>query len=94
MARDKGVAVLINRPYAGGSLFQLAKNKKFPPWAQEFDAKTWGQLFLKFILANPAVTCVIPGTSKPKHMIDNVQAGIGGLPTREHQIKMAKLLIN
>ena len=92
MAKDKGIAVLINRPYEGGSLFRLTKNKILPSWANEFDAKTWGQFFLKFILANPAVTCIIPGTSKPKHMRDNVQAGFGKLPTLEHQRKMTELL--
>ena len=94
LAKDKGIAVLINRPYAGGSLFRLSKNKIFPAWAAEFDAKTWGQLFLKFILANPAVTCVIPGTSKAKHMRDNVQAGFGSLPDIEQQQKLIKLLAN
>lgn len=92
LAKDKGIAVLINRPYEGGSLFRLTKNKTFPSWADEFDAKTWGQFFLKFILANPAVTCVIPGTSKAKHMQDNVLAGFGKLPSPDHQRKMIELL--
>ena len=92
LAIDKGLAVLINRPYEGGSLFRMSKNKSLPPWAEEFDAASWGQFFLKFILANPAVTCVIPGTSKARHMRDNVQAGFGRLPSLEHQRKMIKLL--
>jgi len=92
MARDKGIAVIINQPYEGGSLFSLVKNKKLPDWADEFDAKSWGQFFLKFILAHPAVTCVIPGTSKARHMLDNVQAGFDKLPTIEHQQKMIKLI--
>lgn len=92
LAKDKGIAVLINRPYNGGMLFRLTRNKSFPEWAEVFDAKTWGQLFLKFILANPAVTCVIPGTSKAKHMKDNVQAGLGKLPLPEYQKKMIELL--
>lgn len=92
LAKDKGIAVLINRPYQGGSLFRTTKNKTLPAWAEEFDATTWGQIFLKFILANPAVTCVIPGTSKAKHMLDNVQAGFGKLPTPEHQDKIIKLI--
>jgi len=92
LAKDKGISVLINRPYEGGTLFRLTKNKKFPAWAKEFDAATWGQLFLKFILANPSVTCVIPGTTEPKHMSDNVLAGFGGLPTLAHQRKMDELL--
>ena len=92
LAKDKGIAILINRPYEGGALFRKTKNKAFPAWAAEFGAATWGQLFLKFILANPAVTCVIPGTAKPKHMRDNVQAGFGELPTSIHLGKMVKLL--
>ena len=92
LAKDKGIAVLINRPYEGGTLFRKFKNKTFPNWAEEFDATTWGQFFLKFILANQAVTCVIPGTSKAKHMRDNVQAGFGKLPTAEHQRQMIDLI--
>lgn len=91
LATDKGIAVLINRPYAGGNLFRAVKNKELPSWAVDFDAKTWGQFFLKFILAHSAVTCIIPGTSKPQHMLDNVQAGFGKLPPVEHQKKMIKL---
>ena len=92
LAKDKGIAVLINRPYEGGSLFRLIKNKTLPNWASEFDANTWGQFFLKYILANPSVTCVIPGTSKAHHMLDNAQAGFGKLPNIEHQRKMIKLI--
>ena len=94
LAQDKGIAVLINRPYEGGSLFRMTKNKTFPAWAAEFDTSTWGQFFLKFILAHPAVTCVIPGTSKAKHIRDNVQAGFGKLPTPEHQRRMIDLISN
>lgn len=92
LAQDKGVAVLINRPYQGGALFKAFKSKPLPPWAKEFDAASWGQLFLKFILAHPAVTCVIPGTSKAKHMKDNVLAGFGNMPTEAHQKKMVQLI--
>ena len=92
LARDKGIAVLINRPYEGGSLFRITKNKTLPEWANEFDAKTWGQFFLKFILANPAINCVIPGTSKANHMLDNAQAGFGRLPNIEHQKRMISLI--
>ena len=92
LAKDKGIGVLINRPYEGGSLFRYSKNKTLPEWANEFDAKTWGQFFLKFILANPAVTCVIPGTSKATHMLDNVQAGFGKLPNAEHRRKMIEFI--
>ena len=92
LAKDKGIAVLINRPYEGGSLFRKMKGKELPEWASEFDAASWGQFFLKFILANTAVSCVIPGTSKAKHMRDNVQAGFGKLPTKTHLSKMIKLM--
>ncbi len=92
LARDKGIAVLINRPYEGGSLFRAVKHKTLPEWASEFDATSWGQFFLKFILAHPAITCVIPGTSKAKHMRDNVQAGFGKLPTAAHQRKMIEFI--
>ena len=92
LARDKGIAVLINRPFQGGSLFSSVKNISLPEWAAEFDAKSWGQFFLKFILSHPAVNCVIPGTGKPHHMKDNVQSGLGRLPDENHQKKMIELL--
>lgn len=88
LAKDKGIAVLINRPYEGGSLFGKTKGKEFPSWAKDFEAESWGQLFLKFILAHPAVTCVIPGTGKPHHMRDNVKAGFGKLPTDAEEKKI------
>ncbi len=80
LALEKGIAVLVNRPYEGGSLFRSVKTKKIPDWAKELDINSWGQFFLKYILSNPAVTCVIPGTSKPHHMLDNMGAGFGPLP--------------
>jgi aryl-alcohol dehydrogenase-like predicted oxidoreductase len=87
LAKDKGVAVLINRPYDLGRLFRAAKGKSLPPWATDFGAESWGQFFLKFILSQDAVTCVIPGTRKPKHMVDNLGAGRGPLPnTKQRQI--------
>jgi len=92
LALDKGISVLINRPYEGGLLFKLVKNKSIPEWAQEYNIHSWGQFFLKFILSNRAVTCVIPGTSKPKHMNDNVQAGFGQLPSEFHQNKMIEFI--
>lgn len=85
-AHDRQVAVLINRPFEEGALFSLVKGKELPAWAADFDCKTWGQFFLKFILANQAVTCVIPGTSKAKHLLDNLAAGSGKLPD-EKQLK-------
>ena len=79
LAQDMGIAVLINRPYQSGRLFRAVSGKSLPGWAADF-AASWGQFFLKFIISHPAVTCVIPATSKPHHMIDNLGAGFGPLP--------------
>jgi diketogulonate reductase-like aldo/keto reductase len=87
-AKDLGVAVLINRPFDEGALFRMTKGKTVPPWAKEFDCTSWGSFFLKYILANPAVTCVIPGTANPKHLADNLSAGTGKLPDATHLKKM------
>ena len=80
LAAERGVAVLVNRPYERGALFRAVRDRPLPLWAADFDCASWGQFFLKFILGHPAVTCVIPGTSKPKHMADNLGAGRGALP--------------
>ena len=79
-AQDAGTAVLTALPFGRGRLFRTALGKPLPEWAAEFDARSWAQFFLKFVLAHPAVTCVIPGTGKPEHMKDNVQAGLGSYP--------------
>jgi aryl-alcohol dehydrogenase-like predicted oxidoreductase len=80
LCADKGVAVLINRAFEDGNLFTRVQGKPLPPWAADFGAKTWAQVFLKFVLAHPAVTCVIPATGKLKNLVDNLSAGIGALP--------------
>lgn len=88
MAKDLGVAVLINRPFQSGRLFSAVRGKSLPDWAAEF-AASWGQFFLKFIVSHPAVTSAIPATSKPHHMIDNLGAGIGVLPDAATRERMA-----
>ncbi|RRB02846.1 aldo/keto reductase [Larkinella rosea] len=92
MAQDKGLATIINQPYAEGRLFSLVKGKPVPVWATENDITTWAQFFLKFIVSHPAVTCVIPGTSDPKHAADNMLAGYGRLPDPALREKMATLI--
>ena len=80
LAADTGTAVLVNLPFGRGKLFAAVRGKTLPPWAAELEAASWGQFFLKFLLAHPAVTCVIPGTDKPEYMLDNLGAGRGRLP--------------
>ncbi len=80
LAAERGLAVLINRPYQRGELFRKVKGKALPEWAAEFGCTSWGQFFLKFIASHPAVTCVIPATADPRHMRDNMAAGFGRLP--------------
>ncbi len=77
LAADRGIATLINRPYQRGALFRSVKGKALPEWPREFDCKSWGQFFLKFVVSHPAVTCVIPATSKAHHMADNMAANFG-----------------
>ena len=89
IAREKGMAVIANRPFQRGRLFRRVKGVPVPPWAREFDCATWGQFFLKFIISHPAVNCAIPATSKVKHMKDNMQAGRGRLPNAEQRARMA-----
>lgn len=88
LAEEKGVAVLVNRPFQEGELFARVKGQPVPAWAAELGCESWGQYFLKFILSHPAVTCVIPGTSKPHHMRDNLGAGRGRLPSAAERNKM------
>src|SRR6185295_6082305 len=92
LARDRGVAVLVNRPFAEGGLFQRVRGQALPPWAADLGAESWAQLFLKWILAHPAVTCVIPGTSRPQHLVDNMKAGVGALPDAAARDRMAALV--
>lgn len=92
IARDTGVAVIVNRPFAQASLFSRVRGKDVPAWAAEFDCKSWSQFFLKYILSHPAVTCVIPATGKPQHLLDNMGAGMGKLPDEATRRKMAAFM--
>src|SRR6266851_5408266 len=92
LARDRGVAVLANRPFSEGALFQRVRGRALPEWATALDCESWAQFFLKWILAHSAVTCVIPATSRPQHLVDNMKAGTGSLPDAATRERMAALV--
>ncbi|MEO7724764.1 MAG: aldo/keto reductase [Chthoniobacterales bacterium] len=92
LAQEKGVAVLVNRPFARGNLFARLRARPLPDWAAEFDCKSWAQFLLKWILANAAVTCAIPATSDPRHLEDNMAAGVGRLPDAKMRERMAQFV--
>jgi aryl-alcohol dehydrogenase-like predicted oxidoreductase len=92
LAQERGVAVIVNRPFGGGDLFSRTRSKRLPDWASEFDCQSWAQFFLKWIIANPAVTCAIPATDKPSHLEDNVKGGIGRLPGAKMRQQMVQLV--
>ena len=94
LAKDKGVAVTINRPFQNGNFFSLVRGHELPEWATEFDCDSWAQFSLKFILANPAVNCVLTETANPKHAVDNLGAGFGRFPDKGEQQKMLELIRN
>ena len=88
LCADKGVAVIINRAFEDGRLFDKVRDKPLPPWAAEFGARSWAQIFLKFLLAHSAVTCVIPATGKVRNVLDNLGAGRGPLPDAKHRAEI------
>jgi diketogulonate reductase-like aldo/keto reductase len=92
LAQERGVAVLVNRPFGGGNLFARVREKPLPEWAREFDCQSWAQFFLKWIIAHPAVTCAIPATSKARHLADNMQGGGGRLPDAKTRQRMVELV--
>jgi aryl-alcohol dehydrogenase-like predicted oxidoreductase len=91
LAAERGVAVLINRPFEDGALFQAVRGKALPAWAAEVDATSFGQLALKFIASHPAVTCIIPATGKLEHLQDNLAGGRGRLPDARQREAIAQL---
>jgi aryl-alcohol dehydrogenase-like predicted oxidoreductase len=91
-AADTGTAVLVMQPFEEGALFSRVKGKALPEWASERGFSSWAQLFLAFILAHPAVTCVLPATSKPHHLSENVRAGIGPELDAELREKLIEVL--
>ncbi|MBV9008944.1 MAG: aldo/keto reductase [Verrucomicrobia bacterium] len=90
LAQERGVAVIVNRPFGAGDLFARVRGKPLPDFAREFDCTSWAQFMLKWIIAYPAVTCAIPATDKPEHMEDNLRAGSGRLPDAPMRSRMAE----
>lgn len=88
IAKDNGIAVIANRPYAGGSLIRSLQKKPLPKWSKDFGCKTWADFLLKFIVSHPGVTCAIPATTKVQHMTENMQAGMGELLNAKQRQQM------
>jgi aryl-alcohol dehydrogenase-like predicted oxidoreductase len=92
LCADRGVAVLVNRAFEDGNLFARVRNKPVPAWAADFGANSWAQIFLKFVLAHSAVTCVIPATGKVRNLVDNLGAGVGSLPDAKQRAQIITAL--
>jgi diketogulonate reductase-like aldo/keto reductase len=92
LAQERGIAVLVNRPFGGGGLLSGTRSKPLPGWASEFGCRSWAQFFLKWIVANSAITCVIPATNKPPHLEENIEAGSGPLPDARMRQRMVELV--
>jgi diketogulonate reductase-like aldo/keto reductase len=90
-AAARGVAVIVNQPLERGALFRRVRGRALPDWVREFDCASWAQLFLKYSLAEPAVTCVIPATGSPEHMRDDLGAGFGRLPDARQRQQIRRL---
>lgn len=92
LAQDKGIAVMVYLPFGRRRMWERIGDRVLPEWAAEFDAHTWGQFMLKFVVAHPAVTVAAPGTGNPEHMLDNLGGGRGRLPTAAHVRRMVELV--
>jgi len=92
LAQEHGIAVIVNRPFGGGDLFSRVRGKPLPDFAAEFDCTSWAQFFLKWIIANPTVTCAIPATNNVQHLEDNRRAGVGKLPDGKIRQRMIEAL--
>jgi len=89
LAQERGVAVIANRPFAGGDLFRRLRQKPLPAWAAEIDCDSWAQVLLKFVVSHPAITCAIPATSRADHLRDNMTAAYGRLPDGQLRARIA-----
>jgi diketogulonate reductase-like aldo/keto reductase len=93
LAQEMHMGVIINRPFGGGGVLKVITEKPLPPWAAEFDCHSWPQFLLKWVVSHPAVTCAIPATDKPDHVVDNMQGGVGRLPDAKTRQRMASLFV-
>jgi aryl-alcohol dehydrogenase-like predicted oxidoreductase len=93
LAQDRGVAVIVNRPFSAGDLFHRVRGKPLPDFAAEFDCTSWAQFLLKWIVAHPAVTCAIPATNNVQHLEDNMRGGAGRLPDAKLRQRMIEALV-
>lgn len=89
LAKERGIAVIANRPFASGGLFRRLRGKPLPKWAAEIDCDSWAQVLLKFVVSHPAITCAIPATSKVSHLRDNMKAGRGRMPDEKLRARIA-----
>jgi diketogulonate reductase-like aldo/keto reductase len=92
LAHERGMAVLINRPFGGGGILRRLMPHPLPAWAAEIGCTSWAQILLKFVLGHPAVTCVIPGTGRPEYMRDNLAAGTGQMPDEAFRSRMLETI--
>jgi len=92
LAADRGVAVIVNRPFMNGAYFKRLEGRPLPAWATEIGCTTWAQFSLKYILSNPSVTVVLTETSNPKHMDENAQAALGPMPDESARKRMREFI--
>ena len=92
IARDRGIATMVNGPFGRTRLFSRVGDRPVPDWAREFGANTWAHFFLKWLIGNPDITIVIPATSDPGHLQDNMGAGLGRVPNEEERTRMADFI--
>ncbi len=92
LAAERGLAVIVNRPFRRGALFDYFDGQPLPEWAGEFDCANWAQFFLKFIVSHPAVTCAIPATTRVDHMRENMGAALGRLPDPKMRERMIRTI--
>jgi aryl-alcohol dehydrogenase-like predicted oxidoreductase len=93
LAKERGVAVIANRPFAGGGLFSRLRSRPLPSWAAEIGCESWAQILLKFIVSHPAITCAIPATSKVANLRDNMQAAYEPLPDAKLRMRIAEEVV-